>query len=90
MMMAGGCGCSGYLLWDIGKKDGDELVLSRAVLLLPILSVLALLAGGFDIPGPAVIGAAALIFVGGIMVSPLLKKRSATSSASEKAIAENS
>jgi drug/metabolite transporter (DMT)-like permease len=88
MMLAGGCGCGGYLLWDIGNNDGNGLLLARAALLLPLLSVLALVAGGFDIAGPELVAAAALIFVGGIMVSPLLGKRRAIPSKSETALIE--
>jgi drug/metabolite transporter (DMT)-like permease len=58
-----------FFLWDFGMKRGDPRLLGTLAYATPVASTLLLAVGGFAQLTPAVIGAAALVALGGLLAA---------------------
>jgi drug/metabolite transporter (DMT)-like permease len=58
-----------FFLWDLGMKRGDPRLLGTLAYATPVVSTLLLAAGGFAMLTPAVIVAAGLVALGGVLAA---------------------
>lgn len=58
-----------FFLWDLGMKRGDPRLLGTLAYATPVVSTLLLAAGGFAELTPALVGAAGLVALGGVLAA---------------------
>ena len=58
-----------FFLWDLGMKRGDPRLLGTLAYATPVASTLLLALGGYAALTPTVVGAAALVAVGGLLAA---------------------
>ena len=58
-----------FFLWDFGMKRGDPRLLGTLAYATPVVSTLLLVAGGYASLTPAVLGAAGLVALGGLVAA---------------------